>query len=97
MSHKHINLLRALFQDNHAANIHWREVESLLNHLGAQVEPSHGARFKVTLNGATDFLHHPHHGNECTRDLIKQIRDFLLHAGISLAAYEAERKDGDDR
>lgn len=96
MSHKHTNLLNTIFHDNHAANIHWREVESLLNHLGAQVEPSHGARFKVTLNGVTDFLHHPHHGNECTRDLIKQIRNFLLHAGISLSAVEAEKKSQDE-
>ena len=91
MSHKQANLLRTIFQDTHGANIHWREVESLLNHLGAQVEPSHGARFKVTLNGVTDFLHHPHHGNECTRDFIKQLRSFLLHAGVSLSAYEVEK------
>ena len=90
MSHKHTNLLRTILQDAHGANIHWREVESLLNHLGAQVESSHGARFKVTLNGITEFLHHPHHSNECTRDLIKHIQDFLLHAGVSLSAYEDE-------
>ncbi len=76
-----------------SANIHWREVESLLNHLGAQVDPAHGARFKVTLNGVTDFLHHPHHGNECSRDLVKHLRDFLGHAGVTLAAYEEGKKD----
>jgi hypothetical protein len=92
MSHtKQANLLHAIFQDTHGANIHWREVESLLTNLGAVVEPSQGARFKVTLNGVTDFLHHPHHGNECTRDLIKHLRDFLLHAGVSLSAFEAEK------
>lgn len=96
MSHKHTNLLRTIFQDTHAANIHWREVESLLNHLGAHVEPSQGARFKVTLNGVSDFLHHPHHSNECTRDLVKHIRDFLLHAGVSLSAYEAGKKEQDE-
>lgn len=89
MSHKHANLLRSIFQDTHGANIHWREVESLLTHLGATIEPSHGARFKVTLNGVTDFLHHPNH-NECTRDHIKHLREFLAHAGVTLAKYEAE-------
>lgn len=93
MSHKHINLLRTIFQDTHAANIHWREVESLLHHLGAQVESSQGARFKVTLNGVTDFMHHPHHSNECTRDLVKHLRDFLVHAGVSLSAYEAGKRE----
>lgn len=87
MSHKHDNLLRTILQDSLSANVHWREVESLLNHLGANIEPSHGARFKVTLNGVTDFLHHPHHSSVCSRDHIKHLRDFLGHAGVSLSAY----------
>jgi hypothetical protein len=91
MSHKQANLLRTIFQDSHVANIHWREVESLLNYLGAHIEASHGARFKVTLNGATDFLHHPHQGSECNREHIKHLREFLLHAGVSLSTYEAEK------
>jgi hypothetical protein len=93
MSNKHANLLRTILQDQFSANIHWREVESLLNHLGAEIEPSHGARFKVTLNGITDFVHHPHHSNVCTRELIKHVKEFLLHAGISLATYEAQKKE----
>ena len=93
MSHKHSHLMRSIFQDPLSANIHWREVESLLNHLGAQVESSHGARFKVTLNGVTDYLHHPHHSNACTRDLIKHLREFLAHAGVSLSVYEAQKKE----
>lgn len=91
MSQKQASLLRTIFQDKNAANIHWREVESLLNHLGANVEPAHGARFKVTLNGVTDFLHHPHHGSECTREHIKHLREFLGHAGVSLSSYEADK------
>jgi len=92
MSHKHANLLRTIFQDSLSANIHWREVESLLGHLGATVEPSHGARFKVTLNGKSDFLHHPHHSSVCSRDLIKHLRDFLSSAGVSLSAYEDDNQ-----
>lgn len=91
MSHKHHTLLRAIFHDPLPANIHWRELESLLDHLGATLEPSHGARFKVTLNQASDFLHHPHHNSECSRDLIKQVREFLTQAGVSLSSYEAHK------
>ncbi|MDH5287796.1 MAG: type II toxin-antitoxin system HicA family toxin, partial [Betaproteobacteria bacterium] len=36
MSHKHENLLRAIFHDPISANIHWREIESLIHHLGAE-------------------------------------------------------------
>jgi HicA-like toxin of HicAB toxin-antitoxin system len=90
MSHKHLNLLRVIFQDPISANIHWREVESLLSHLGATVEPSHGARFRVVLHGVEGFLHHPHHSNACTPQSIKQLREYLAHAGVSPSQYEDE-------
>jgi hypothetical protein len=89
MSHKHAHLMRTIFSDPPSANVHWREVESLLHHLGAAVEPAHGARFKVTLNRMEVFLHHPHQGSTCSRTDIKQLREFLGRAGVTLAAYEA--------
>src|SRR4051812_699127 len=42
MSHKHENLIRAIFHDPIKGNIQWREVESLLKHLGAEVESLSG-------------------------------------------------------
>ncbi len=89
MSHKHAHLLRTIFQDPPSANIHWREIESLLSHLGAEVEPSHGARFKVKLNKMETFLHHPHNSNTCSKTDIKAFREFLTHAGVTLSAYES--------
>ena len=50
MSHKHLHLLQTIFHDPVSANIHWREIESLLTHLGAEVEAAHGARIRVVLN-----------------------------------------------
>jgi hypothetical protein len=63
MSHKHENLLRTIFHDPISANIHWREIESLLHHLAAEIEPLSGARLRVKLNGVEGILHRPHHGN----------------------------------
>ena len=88
---RHLNLLRAIFQDPVSANIHWREVEFLLHHLGATVEPTHGARFRVALNNIEGILHHPHHSSVCTKNDIKQLREYLAHAGISPSLYEAEK------
>lgn len=93
MSHKHQNLLRTIFQDPPSSNVHWREVESLLHHLGAAVEPIRGARFRVVLNRAEGFLHHPHHSNVCDRQTIKLLREFLAHAGVSPSSYEAGNDD----
>lgn len=90
MSH-HLNLLRAIFQDPVSGNIHWREIESLLNHLGATITPSHGARFHVVLNKVEGVLHHPHQGSVCSKQEIKHIREYLAQAGVSPSQYEAER------
>jgi len=90
MSHKNISLLRAIFHDPVSGNIHWREIESLLNHLGASITPAHGARFHVTLNGFEDFLHHPHQSNVFDKREIKHLREFLSRAGFTPASFESE-------
>ena len=38
MSHKHEQLLRTIFHDPISGNVHWRDVESLLKHVGASLE-----------------------------------------------------------
>lgn len=88
MSHKHQSFLHSIFNDPLSSNIHWREVESLLHHLGAIVEPAHGARFRVMLNQREFFLHHPHHGNVCAKQEIKHLRECLASAGVTPSAYD---------
>lgn len=89
MSHKYAHLLRSIFQDPASGNIHWREVESLLHHLGATVDAAHGARFRILLNKQEFFLHHPHHSNVFNKQDIKPLREFLARAGVSPSSYEA--------
>ena len=92
MSTKHLNLIRLIFQDPISANIHWREVESLLRHLGADIEPIEGARFRVRLNGVEGVLHHPHHSNTFARQDIKHLRQYLASARVTPSLYEAGDK-----
>jgi hypothetical protein len=87
MGHKHENLLRALFHDPVSGNIHWREVESLLRHLGSTIEPLSGARMRVTLNGVEGILHRPHHSNVLDRSGVKHLREFLAHARTTPSQY----------
>jgi hypothetical protein len=89
MSHKHENLLRAIFHDPVSGNIHWREIESLLHHVGARIEPLSGARFRATLNGAEDVLHRPHHGDTLDRSGVRHVREFLARARMTPSSYEA--------
>ena len=89
MSHKHEHLIRAIFREPVSGNIHWREVESLLHHLGAKVEPLPGARLRVWLNGVEGILHRPHHSNVLDRQGIRHVREYLAHAKVTPAQYEA--------
>ncbi len=92
---RHFNLLRAIFQDPVSANIHWREVESLLHHLRRHPQAEHGAAFGW-LNGVEVILHHPHHSNEFTKQDIKLLREYLTNAGVTPAQYAAERVQAHD-
>jgi hypothetical protein len=89
MSHKHEQVLRTIFHDPISGNLHWRDVESLLHHLGAQVEPHGGGRIHVRLNGVEGVLHHPHHSNVLDRSGVRQIREYLAHARVTPSQYEA--------
>ena len=80
-----------------SGNIHWRDVESLLHHLGATVEPLSGARLRVRLNGVEGILHRPHHSNVLDRQGIRYVREYLAHAGMKPAQYEEAAHRGTRR
>lgn len=82
MGQKYARLLRAILEEPVSGNIHWREIESLLQHLGARIEFGHGARMKVVLNGVEGTLHHPHHSGVCSKQDIRHLREYLLSVGI---------------
>jgi len=92
MSHKHEQLLRTIFHDPISGNIHWREIESLLNHLGAEIESLSGARIRVKLNRAEGIPHRPHHSNVLSVQSIKHLREYLGRAGATPSMYEAARE-----
>lgn len=89
MSHKHESLLRTLFEGPVGANVHWREVEAMLTHLGGRVEPHHGASFRVVLNGVEGFIHRPHNSPTCTKQELRHVRDFLVSAGVGVDQFQA--------
>lgn len=89
MSQKHKRLLRSIYADPVSGNIHWREVESFLHHIGAEVDYTRGARVRVLLKNVEGQLHRPHHSGVCAKHDIRHLREFLARAGVTLASYEA--------
>lgn len=89
MSQKHKRILSAILDGPASGNVHWREVESLLQHLGASIEPGHGARMRVELNGVQGTLHKPHHSGVCDKHDIRHLREYLLEVGIDADSLKA--------
>jgi hypothetical protein len=90
MSNHHAKLIRLIFHDPPSHNIHWRDVESLLRHVGAEIESLSGARVRVAKEGVEAILHRPHHhNNELDKQGLIHLREFLARAGVTPSSYEA--------
>jgi hypothetical protein len=93
VSRHHANLIRSIFHDPPGGNVHWREIESLLRHVGCEIEPLSGARVRVRLDRMEDILHRPHHGNTLDAKALLHLRGFLARAGVTPSQYEAGKGD----
>lgn len=87
MAHRHEGLLHAILHGPVSGNVHWRDVEAMLVHLGARVEPHHGASFRIVLNGREGFLHRPHNSQTCSKQELRHLREYLLAAGVPAAPH----------
>ncbi len=93
MSHRHSALIRTIFQDPINTNVHWREVESLLRHVGAEIETLSGNRIHLRLNRVEGVLHRPHHAHTLDRNAIRTLRGYLASAGVTPSLYEERGND----
>ena len=82
MNAKHKQTLSSIIANPLRSNILWEDVESLLTALGAERKEGRGSRIRFTLNGVHAVFHHPHPRKEIIKPAIKDIRRFLLEAGI---------------
>ena len=95
MSHRTTSLLRTIFHDPPSGNVHWREVESLLKHVGASLEPISGARIRVKLNHTEGVLHRPHHSNVLDVSALMHVREILARGGVTPSLYEGRERNGE--
>ena len=82
MRTKHRKTLEAIFADPVSGTIVWRDVESLLEALGAAISEGSGSRVRFTINDVTLFVHRPHPQPEAKKYVIRNVRDFLTSLGI---------------
>ena len=63
------------------AGLHWKKVEALLKHLGAEVYEGSGSTATFVLNCRKLTVDRPHPRRECGRGLVKRVRSFLEGLG----------------
>ena len=85
MNHHHRKILHSLFEHPISANIAFKDVERMLEDLGAVLETRSGARVAVTLNGNTVAFHNAQHS--ISKDEVVEIRHFLEKCGVDPAKY----------
>ena len=83
MSKKHDKILKSIFSNQVSGNIHWKEIEALLIHLGAELDEGRGATVIARLNDHEFTLHRPHHGATMGKNELHNLRAFLAAAGVN--------------
>lgn len=73
----HQKTLEAIFRDPAPAHIKWRDIESMLTWLGAEVEEGSGSRVRIMLRDKIITFHRPHPRPESKRGQVRAVRRFL--------------------
>lgn len=82
MSKKHQKELSAIFSDHLSSNIHWKEIESLLIHLGAEFREGSGSSLVAIINGIEFSMHRGHHNTTMSKKSLHQLRKYLESVNI---------------
>ncbi len=82
MNRKQQRTLLAVFEDPVRSNIAWRDIETLLEALGAEITEGAGSRVRVALNGLRAVFHLPHPQKETDKGAVRSVRRFLVEAGV---------------
>jgi hypothetical protein len=82
MNKRQQKTLQQIFQNPVQAGVIWRDIESLLNALGAEISEGRGSRVRIALNDIRAVFHRPHPQKETDKGAIISMRRFLKEAGI---------------
>ena len=83
MNPKHRRTLEAIFDDPVRSNIPWRDIESMLKAVGAEITQGEGSRVRIALHGVRAVFHRPHPRKETDKGAVRSVRRFLTEAGVT--------------
>ncbi len=82
MKAKHAKVLSSLFETPVNSNVVWKDIESMLIALGAELSEGRGSRVRIALNGVRAVFHRPHPRKEADKGAVMSMRRLLKTAGI---------------
>jgi len=83
MNGKHRRTLEAIFDNPTRSNIPWRDIESMLKAVGAEITEGEGSRVRIALNGVRAVFHRPHPQKHTDKGAVRSMRRFLIQAGVT--------------
>jgi hypothetical protein len=82
MNPKHRRTLEAVFDDPVRSSILWRDIEAMLEAVGAELMEGKASRVRIALNGVRAVFHRPHPRKEADKGAVRSLRRFLTEAGV---------------
>ena len=79
---RHRRTWAAIYATPVRSNIPWKDIESLLVYLGAEIEEGRGSRISVILCGIPHTFHRPHPEKETDKGAVIDVKDFLDQSGV---------------
>jgi hypothetical protein len=83
VSKKHRATLQAIFDEPVRSNIAWRDIEVMLDAMGAEITEGAGSRVRIAFNGVRAVFHRPHPHKEADKGAVRSMRRFLTEAGVT--------------
>ena len=82
MKRKHQKILEAIYARPVSANIQWRDIEALLDELGADISERAGSRIAVVLFDEVRVFHRPHPLPDTDKGAVVSVRKWLEQHGV---------------
>lgn len=82
MGSKHTKTLQEIFHNPIRSGVVWKNIESMLKVLGAEIPEGRGSRVRIALNRIRAVFHQPHPHKETDKGAIASMRRFLIEAGV---------------
>ncbi len=85
MNKKNKTTLAVIFENPVRSDILWKDIESLLYALGAEISEGRGSRVRIVLQSIRAVFHRPVPRKETDKGSVRSMRRFLISAGVKNA------------